>query len=440
MPQQSADHIDDPVLLGRRLREARLAGGLRQGDLAFAGCSIGYISRIESGMRVPSLQVVRRLAGSVGVSERWLATGEPDVPEGSLARARLRDASIALRLDQVDEAETSYVAIADGETDPNVLACVEAGLGQVAFRRGEAHDAIAHLQRAFVLDPALDDAGAADTLGRAYARTGDTESAVVLFRRWLDRADALSDPALRLRFAVLLTNALIDNGSHGEAMALLARILSDTDGGDSVALARIYWSQSRLHALRDEHDAAGRNARRAFELLETTEHTYYRAKAHLLLAFTELGAGNPEEALNLLDQGRSLLGSAAMPYDAAEFDLEQARALVLLRRPEEAAALAMRTADLLRKEGHPADAARCYGQIAAAFDGLGDTARAIEVYELAIEFLETSATPLFTHIYARYGDILEREGREAEAFEAYKRAAQHSGGAARRRAEETNAR
>ena len=82
MPQQSADHIDDPVLLGRRLREARLAGGLRQGDLAFAGCSIGYISRIESGMRVPSLQVVRRLAGSVGVSERWLATGEPDIPEG----------------------------------------------------------------------------------------------------------------------------------------------------------------------------------------------------------------------------------------------------------------------------------------------------------------------------------------------------------------------
>jgi tetratricopeptide (TPR) repeat protein len=321
-----------------------------------------------------------------------------------------------------------------------VLACVEAGLGQVAFRRGEAHEAIAHIQRAFVLDPALDDPGAADTLGRAYARTGDTESAVVLFRRWLERAEATADPALRLRFAVLLTNALIDNGSHGEAMALLARILADTNGGDSLELARIYWSQSRLHALREEHDAAGRNARRAFELLEATEHTYYRAKAHLLLAFTELDAGNPEEALVLLEQGRSLLGSAGTPFDAAEFDLEQARALVLSGRPEEAAALAMRTAELLRNEGHPADAARCYGQIAAAFDGLGDTARAIEVYELAIEFLETSATPLFTHIFARYGEILEREGRKSEAFDAYKRAARHSGAAARRQAEQTNAR
>jgi tetratricopeptide (TPR) repeat protein len=440
MPQQSTDHIDDPALLGRRLREARLAGGLRQGDLAFAGCSIGYISRIEAGMRAPSLQVVRRLAQGLGVSERWLATGEPDVPEGAVALARLRDASIALRLEQVDEAEALYAALADDETDPIVLACVEAGLGQVAFRRGEAHGAIARIQRAFVLDPALDDAAAADTLGRAYARTGDTESAVVLFRRWLERAEADSDPALRLRFAVLLTNALIDNGSHGEAMALLARTLDDTDGGDSVALARIYWSQSRLHALRDEHDAAGFNARRAFELLETTEHTYYRAKAHLLLAFTELDAGNPHEALVLLDHGRALLGSAATPHDVAEFDLEQARALVALGQPEEAAALAMRTAKLMREEGHPADAARCYGQIAAAFDRLGDTARAIEVYELAIEFLETSATPLFSDIFAHYGDILEREGRDDEAFDAYKRGAHHSGSAARRQAEETSAR
>ncbi len=437
MPQQSTDHIDDPVLLGRRLRETRLAGGQRQGDLAFVGCSIGYISRIEAGMRVPSLQVVRRLAASLGVSERWLATGEP---ECSSALVRLRDASIALRLEQVDEAAALYEAIADDEADTVILARAEAGLGQVAFRRGEAHDAIARIQRAFALDPTLDDAGAVDTLGRAYARTGDTESAVVLFRRWLDHAVADSDPVMRLRFAVLLTNALIDNGSHGEATALLARTLADTEGGDTVALARIYWSQSRLHALREEHEAAGRNARRAFELLETTEHTYFRAKAHLLLAFTELDAGNPGEGLALLDQGRSLLGSAATPYDLAEFDLEQARALVMIGQPDEAAALAMRTATLMRQEGHPADAARCYGQIAAAYDQRGDTARAIEIYKLAIEFLETSATGLFSDIFARYGDILERDGRDDEAFEAYKRAARHVGAAARGRAEETSTR
>ena len=78
-------HYDDPVEVGKRLNTARQAAGLSQRELAFPGCSAAYISRIERGERVPSLQVMRELAQRMGVTESELAYGRerlhPEVAE-----------------------------------------------------------------------------------------------------------------------------------------------------------------------------------------------------------------------------------------------------------------------------------------------------------------------------------------------------------------------
>jgi tetratricopeptide (TPR) repeat protein len=421
MPRQSTDHIDNPVALGVRLREARLRSGLRQADLAFPGCSIGYISRIESGARAPSLQVIRRLAAGVGVSEGWIARGGDAVE--SQASEQLRDASIALRLDQPDEAEAGFSEATRFTKDPVLLARAEAGLGQVAFRRGSAHEAVAHLERAFELDPRLDDPSAADTLGRCYGQIGNSTAAVQLFTAWIERCVSHHDPAGRLRFAVLLANALIDRGDHQSAGVLLSRVLEETDAGDPIALARVYWSRSRLMALSHDRDGAARYARRALDLLETSEHTYFRARAHGLLAYAELDAGRAHEAHALIQRGRLLLGADGSTFDLAWFDLEEARALAQLGSPEEAAALAMRAASTMAGEGHPGDVARCYAELARSFDTRGDTARAIELYELAIEFLDGTTATFFPTILTDYAAILERTGHTQQALNAYKRAA-----------------
>ncbi len=68
-------HYDDPVAVGQRLHAAREAAGISQRDLAFPGCSAAYISRIERGERIPSLQVMRELARRIGISESVLAYG-----------------------------------------------------------------------------------------------------------------------------------------------------------------------------------------------------------------------------------------------------------------------------------------------------------------------------------------------------------------------------
>src|ERR671922_64270 len=78
MPRQKSTHVDDPRAVGRRLRDAREKAGLSQRQLAFPGCSPAYISRIKSGDRIPSLQLLRELGRRLGVTEDWLATGSED--------------------------------------------------------------------------------------------------------------------------------------------------------------------------------------------------------------------------------------------------------------------------------------------------------------------------------------------------------------------------
>ncbi len=68
-------HVDDPAAVGRRLKDARLAAGLSQRQLSFPGCSAAYISRLEAGDRVPSLQLLRKLAQKLSADEQYLATG-----------------------------------------------------------------------------------------------------------------------------------------------------------------------------------------------------------------------------------------------------------------------------------------------------------------------------------------------------------------------------
>ena len=76
-------HVDDPAAVGRRLKEARLAAGLSQRQLSFPGCSAAYVSRLEAGDRVPSLQLLRKLALKLNADEQYLATGVEQVEQAS---------------------------------------------------------------------------------------------------------------------------------------------------------------------------------------------------------------------------------------------------------------------------------------------------------------------------------------------------------------------
>jgi transcriptional regulator with XRE-family HTH domain len=102
-------HYDDPVAVGARLHAAREAAGISQRELAFPGCSAAYISRIERGERIPSLQVMRELANRVGIGEAELAYGREPI-DPTVSRA-LRAVEAAERAGGQDAAR-AYQALA----------------------------------------------------------------------------------------------------------------------------------------------------------------------------------------------------------------------------------------------------------------------------------------------------------------------------------------
>lgn len=422
MPRQKSTHVDDPVAVGQRLKEARERAGLSQRQLSFLGCSPAYISRIESGDRIPSLQLLRELGRKLGVSEDFLATGA-DVSSDD--GAPLLDAEVALRLGDVDGAETLYRGLLERAPDDPARARALAGLGQAAFRGGNPRAAIQSFESSLALantsEAELSDL--ADSLGRAYAMVGELESAIGIFERFLEAAEQRGDSLAIVQFGVLLGNALIDSGNLGRAEELLGRVLAMAkDSTNPSVRAHLYWSQSRLHAERSNPGSAARYARRALEVLCLTEDTYRTARAYQLLAHIELDRGNTEEALTLLGRGWPLLEASGNKLERAQYRLEEARALAKLGRNEEAAALAMQISGLLA-DASPEDAARSYSVLAGVFEELDDAPRAKELYELAAELLEArNPNRYLIDVYSKLADLAEREGRKEEAYEYMKKA------------------
>lgn len=420
MPRRPSSHVDDPAAVGRRLRQAREAAGLTQRQLSFEGCTAAYVSRIEAGARVPSLQILREFGKRLGVSADYLATGSNDA--GDLS-SDLLEAELSLQLGDEQRAAELYEAARAHPDSAASLARAELGLGRLAVRRGEIPEGIARLEEALSsgeLAPG-DDSSAANALGRSYVAQGRFDEAFALFERFLDEARSRGDQFEEVRFALLLANAHIDNGDFGRAYETLGQVLDVArNTADPMFRASVYWSQSRVHLARGEPDRAAEYARMAIATLKASEQTLAAAEALLLLAFIENDRGNPETALELVEEGEPIVAAAGQATDAAMFTVERARALSALGQGEEAAALLLGIVPRLNAAA-PKDAARAYLAVADIFREQDDTARALELYELAVEQAPVPGRSVAAALTAM-AEIYEEQGEPQMALDLLKRA------------------
>ena len=421
MPRQKSNHVDGPREVGRRLRKARRAAGLSQRSLAFDGCSPAYISRIEAGERIPSLQILRDIGARLSVDADYLATGAGG-PAG--VASGIVDAEIALRLGELELAEIGFARALEDATDNNLVRAL-AGLGETASRRGLPHEAIGYFERA--VDESGGDAARvpaiAECLGRAYGLVGRTPEAIEIFRRCLREQRAAGDAIQLVRFACLLGYALTDNAEISEAEAVVADALENAgEITDPYTRARLYWSQARLLGECGKTEESSRLAQMALEILRLTEDTYAIAHAHQFLAHVYLDADKVDAAQAELDAGRPLIEATATPIELAHFELEEARLLARRGDAEGARTVAMRVSSQLG-EVMPQDAGRAYVVLGEIFELLGELERAIEIYELAIEKLE--ALPSSRHLLIaqrRLAAVLEKVDRPDLALSALKKA------------------
>jgi transcriptional regulator with XRE-family HTH domain len=80
MPQRKKTIRHDEIVarFGERLREVRLSRGMSQAELARqAEVTTNYISRLEGGGAAPGIDLVARLAGSLGIPMSELLPATP---------------------------------------------------------------------------------------------------------------------------------------------------------------------------------------------------------------------------------------------------------------------------------------------------------------------------------------------------------------------------
>ena len=205
--------------IGERLLRVRRERRLTQRDIATAGVTAQYISRVERGERTPSVKALRELAGSLGVTAHYLETGE-DVPSVQLRALRIDDLELALRLgepsDQLEGELRALLKEAVESGDRRTATRARLALGVIASHLGEHQKAIARLERA-IEEPWVSPQTNPDayiTLGHSLAATGRQADAVTLFETCLDdlRGERPQPANAVTRFATFLSYALTEVG------------------------------------------------------------------------------------------------------------------------------------------------------------------------------------------------------------------------------------
>jgi len=420
-------HVDDPVAVGRRIRQLRQQLGLSLRQIAGPGCSPGYLSRVERGQRVPSVSVMADLADKLGVTLEDL--GGRDI-RTRIPETRLLDVELAARMgdaaaaEQVRRALDDASRIGDRRAESRLLE-VRAQLAAAARRDGEAARLCEDAIRA-APGPATSRARPAlhETLGRAYAGLGRMDRSIEVLRTALDQALAEpADPGLAVRFGVLLASAYTDAGQADEAFRTLEAISAGRDVlRDPVELARLEWAISRTYAEDGQTDLAERYARRVVAALEAGEHLQLLGRSYMLLGSILLDRDRHSEADAELRRATEVLeGSGTPAPELALLDYERGRSALLDGRLDDAEALAR--AGLDRTEAtEPGTAGMLYTLLAKIALARGELEEGRRLCQEAAEVLAgTVAVHYLDDVWQTLADIEEKAGNLPAALAALRR-------------------
>jgi transcriptional regulator with XRE-family HTH domain len=410
------------------VRRLRLERGLSQRQLASRGISYAYISRIESGQRMPSVRAIRLLARRLGVAPEYLESGVDIGPVEAL-ELRLTDAELRLRLgDHSAEARHALQAVLKeaqraGESEIAIRAQISLGLSSLAA--GNEREAVQYL--AIAIDSPLVSARTHTnvyvSLSKALRFLGRADEAATMLEGALDYLGSQTPEAAgaRLRLATYLSYALTDLGQFERARS----VLEDTDAGaalDPHEQVTMHWSLARLAYMEGQPRTALREIRRAIILLDHTEDSLELARAHLFAAEVHLWADNiPEAERHLILAGR-LENLAADARDLGA--LHSCQALAHARRGE------FERARRLIQYAHeeladaPAEQGLLWFAQALTEAARADLDAAALSFDQAVEALTASSMQREAAAICReWSQLLTAAGRSEEAADTARRAA-----------------
>ena len=426
----------DPAILGRRLRNARVAAGLTQTQAADGDASTAYISRIEAGQRRPDLKLLGRLADRLGTTVEELLVGI----------TRDKRAELQLELDYAELALASGSPSAALDKAGAILAeLAETGGADIErptkFVRAFSLEAIGELDGAILALEELTADSPSDldwlrgliALSRCYREAGDLGMAIEVGERATEtiREQGLDGVGESVQLILTVAAAYFERGDIGHAARLCRQAIRDAEKLDSpTARGSAYWNSSIMASRSGSVIEALALARKAILLFEQGEDIRNLARLRTELAVLQLRMDPPEAAeakQNLEQATRELDWTSASPMDKADNQLALARANLLLGDHITATAQAAASYEIAHGQAplSAADALVLQGQIAASESRTDDAVRS---YKEAILLLSgVGADRRAAELWFELGGLLQDVHEPEAALDAFRRAAASTG-------------
>jgi transcriptional regulator with XRE-family HTH domain len=405
--------------IGQRLREARLARGLTQEQLARGLATKGFISQVERERATPSLAKLRLLADRLAMPLAGL-TGEQQPQEVAYLR---KAAELAVRASEADRALKLLDEARDFPATANERAELLRIRGRALDELGRFEEAIdAHQQAAATAppdDPGLNAAIYCEmaTVFNEQERFSAGVEAGLRALRWLEQYRH-ADPAVRARILTNLGTSCLRLGQLERAHDFYERGLAAANDAESLyrmanahmSLAITARGLGKLNEAIDHCTLALQlwsridQERNANRVLNNLGDVYY-AQGNSLKAY-QMQAQCLARAKELGDD----LEVAVSGGELARYDYENSE----LSRSLELAVEAQQAAQRAHAHLHQAYAAAVEG---AAADGLGQRRRADRKFREAVGILlQRQAGGKLAEVCAMYAEVLRRRGHQERAF------------------------
>ena len=402
--------------VGERVRRRRVQKGLTQAQLGdpYSGA---FVSQIETGRRIPSLEKLALFAKRLGVSVQELATGVPPAVEPE-AVLRLQEGWRQLYLGRYGKARSAFRLARQGADQlrhPVLKAKAIVGLARCAEYEGQTSDAMALYEEAQEIfrsnAPAPASVEAVAGIARCHQMKGGARVALHVLESYLLELELreLPDPSALMRVFASLVWPYTELGLYEKASTAAGKALKlQVAVNDPEEVAAMYLNTARALLNSGRSDDA-------LESLKKAEEIFRDLNWQTEIARAQTNQGIVLTANGDLADARTMLRAALATYRAVGFVRGEARTLNELARLERllgdvatGADMARQALELLREmEALPelALAHRELGLCIAPHDSPNAEAHlrgAIDLYERCGEIDHAADT------HRLLGDLLER--------------------------------
>jgi len=386
-----------PTTLGQRVRQARVACGLTQSELADSRFSKQYVSQIERDQLRPAEATLKWIADRLGVDTQFLATGV-DGRELERVESLIARGEAALEAHDYAEAITLLAGVteavpADAAPDLELRALLAESWARMYI--GEMREALPLLTRARELaeDPVFSDVDRAEVLfrlGCCRYRLASVSTALALFTEALDLAERSGIPCDRLR-------------------------------------SRIFGWRSRCYRRQRDWEAAREDVERALELAEALDDRRATADAYFLGALVSERRGQWVAARSYAERAKVLYEEIDDRANTGKLLTTLGGLTFLLGKPNESIPLFKQAFAVALEVGSDADAAQAVSSLAQVHLRTGQlelaeqqAGHALELLADRVDFIDEIGNAQLV-----LGRSLLEQGRLEEAEEKF-RAAEES--------------